>query len=116
MPLKYSFISVEPPATGFGLELARALAAALRTGVQENWRELRSVEEQVDAITDDFDGEDVLHPRVRANINEAKTALNTLHGDVREYAGPFELPEPDDELRATIQRVVDNEVRHLALR
>lgn len=64
-------LAVKPPITGFGLEMARILAVALRTDVQENWCELRAVEEQVDAITEDFDGEDVLHARVRANFDEA---------------------------------------------
>jgi hypothetical protein len=33
-----------------------------------------------------------------------------------EHTRPFELPDPDDELRATIQRIVDNEVAHIPMR
>jgi hypothetical protein len=105
-------LKTEPPPKGFGLEMARILAVAIRTGVQENWRELRAVEEQVASITEAFDGEDAVHPRVRAHFNEAKATLADLHGRVQKYTGPFELPEPDDELRSTVQHIVDNEVAH----
>jgi hypothetical protein len=107
---------VEHPVKGFGVEMARILAVSVRSGVQENWRELRAVEEQVESITEDFGGEDVLHARFRASFDEAKAMLIELHEQVQEYTGPFELPEPDDELRAIIQRIVDNEVAHLPMR
>jgi hypothetical protein len=84
--------------------------------VQENWRELRAIEEQVEAITEEFDGEDVLHARVRAHFDEAKATLVELHAQVQKYTGPFQLPEPDDELRAMVQRIVDNEVAHVPMR
>ena len=107
---------VEPRPKGFGLELARILAVRIRSGVQENWRELRAIEEQLDSMTEDFDGEDVLHPRVRASFDEAKAELIELHEKVQKYTGPFELPEPDEEMRAAIQHVVDSEVRHVPMR
>jgi hypothetical protein len=109
-------LAVEPPERGFGPEMARILAVSVRSGVQENWRELRAVEEQVESITEDFGGEDVLHARFRASFDEAKAMLIELHGQVQEYTGPFELPEPDDELRAMVQHIVDNEVKHVPVR
>jgi hypothetical protein len=109
-------LAMEPPTKRFGPEIARILAAALRTGVQENWRELRAIEEQVDAISEEYGGEDVLHPRMRGHLDEAKAELVELHGQVQKYTGPFELPEPDDELRSMAQRIVDNEVKHVPMR
>ncbi len=106
----------EPPPSGFGLEMARILAVRVRSGIQENWRELRAVEEHLDALSEAYGGEDVLHARVRAPFDEAKAELVELHGRVQKYTGPFELPEPDDELRGIIQHIVDNEVRHLSHR
>jgi hypothetical protein len=111
--------SVLPPhrsPEGFGVELARILAAAIRSGVQENWRELRAVEEQVESITEEFDGEDVLRARVRAHVDEAKAMLIDMHRQLQEYTGPFELPEPDEELRSMVQHIVDNEVAHVPVR
>ncbi len=59
----------------------------------------------------------MLHPRVLGYFDEAKATLTELRGQVQEYTGPFELPEPDDELRAMVQRVVvDREVTHVPTR
>lgn len=107
---------VEPPTKGFGLEMARTLAVRIRSGVQENWRELRAIEEQLDAISEEYGGEDVLHARARVPFDEAKADLLELHERVQAYTGPFELPEPDDELRGMIQHIVDNEAKHVPVR
>jgi hypothetical protein len=54
-----------------------------------NWRELRAIEEQFESIIGEFDGEDVLHPRVRGLFDEAKAAFRAarqsagVHGPVR---------------------------------
>ena len=103
---------LETPTT-FGPELARVLALATRTGVRENWRQLRAAEEQLDEMREAF-GEDVLHPNLRGYVDEAKEVLIELHEKLQKYTGPFDLPEPDDETRRTVQRIVDNEVRHVA--
>jgi hypothetical protein len=67
-------------------------------------------------ITGKYGGEDVLHARVRVNLNEAKARLLELHGDLQEYTGPFDLPDPDEETRAIVQRIVDNDVNHVPTR
>ena len=109
-------LAMEPRPKGFGLELARVLALRIRRGVQENWRELRAIEEQLDSLSEAFDGEDVQHPRARVPFDEAKAMLVELHEKSQKYTGPFDLPEPDDDLRATVQHIVDNEVRHVPTR
>jgi len=108
-------LPVEPP-SNFNVEMAHILAHAIRTNVQENWRELRAIQERVERIIEDFDGEDVLHPRVRANLDKANATLVALHEKVQTYAGPFDLPEPDEELRATIEKIVEHEVRNVPMR
>jgi hypothetical protein len=100
----------------FGVELARVLAVAIRAGVRENWQELRAIEEQVEAITEEFDGEDVLRLRVRGHLDETKAMLIDLHEQLEEYTGPFELPDPDEDIRAIVQKIVDNEVKHVPMR
>ena len=107
---------VEPRPKGFGPEMARALAERIRSGVQAHWQELRAVEEQVESISEEFGGEDALHAQVRAAFEEAKADLVELQGKLQKYTGPFELPEPDDDLRAAIQHIVDSEVRHVSMR
>jgi hypothetical protein len=67
------------------VELARVLAVTIRTGVRENWQELRAIEAQVDAITEEFDGEDVLNARVRGHLDETKATLIDLREQLQEY-------------------------------
>jgi len=85
-------LSLEPPLGE--PEMARVLAIAIRAGVQENWRELRAIEEQVDSMTEAFDGEDVLHPRVRANFDEAKAMLVECTGRCRSTRGRSSCRSP----------------------
>jgi hypothetical protein len=108
-------LPAEPP-SNFGLDMARILAVAIRANLRENWRELRAIKERVAAITEEFDGEDVLHPRVRTNLDKAKATMIDLHENVQKYTGPFDLPEPDEELRATVENIVEHEVRNVPTR
>ena len=116
LPLDMESPLVMDAPKGFGEEMARVLAVAIRAAVRENWQELRAIEEQIDAITEEYGGEDVLHARVRGNLDEAKAMLVDLHEQLQEYTGPFDLPDPDEETRAIVQRIVDNEVKHVPTR
>jgi len=116
LPLDMESPLVMEPPKGFGVEMARVVAVTIRAGVRENWQELRAIEAQVDAITEEFEGEDVLRARVRGHFDETKEMLVDLHKQLQEYTGPFELPEPDEEVRAIVQRIVDNEVKHVPTR
>jgi hypothetical protein len=40
-------------------------------------------------------------------VDESRATLVEVHEGLQKYNGPFELPEPDEEIRATIQRIVD---------
>jgi hypothetical protein len=108
-------LDMEPP-RGFSVELARLIAVTIRTGVRENWQELRAIDEQIEAMTEEYGGEDVLHARVRGHLDEAKAMLLALHGELQEYTGPFDLPDPDEEIRSIVQRIVDNDVKHVPTR
>jgi hypothetical protein len=108
-------LAAEPP-SNFGVEMARILAVTIRANLQENWRELRAIEDRLDLIIEDCDGEDVLHPRVRTHLDQAKATLIELHEKLQTYTGPFDLPEPDEELRATIEKIVEHEVRNVPTR
>lgn len=61
-------------------------------------------------------GEDVSREQTPDYFDEAKTTLIELREQLVEYTGPFELSDPDEELRATVQPIVDNEVRHVPVR
>jgi hypothetical protein len=67
-------------------------------------------------MSDEFGGEDVLHPTVRVRFDEAKVLLTELHDKVAEYTGPFDMPEPDEELMELVERIADREMRHVPTR
>ena len=70
----------------------------------------------MDAFTEEFDGEDVLHPSVRERLDDAKSMLTELRERVQTYTGPFDLLEPDGGLRATVERIVEREMRNVPTR
>lgn len=41
---------------------------------------------------------------------------SNLRPSDQKYTGPFDLPEPDDELRATIEKIVEHEVNNVPTR
>lgn len=93
----------------FGPELAPVVAVACRSAVKETWRELRAIDLQIDEMTEELDGEDVLQQRVREELDETKESLLDLHERLPKYTGPFELPEPNDEIESMVRRIVDLE-------
>jgi hypothetical protein len=107
---------LERDVTGFDVEMARLVAVGLRAAVRENWCELQAIEGKLDEMSDEFAGEDVLHPTVRVRFDEAKALLTELHEKVQEYTGPFDLPEPDDDLMQSVERIVEREIAHVPRR
>ncbi|MEX2225254.1 MAG: hypothetical protein WEB52_02250 [Dehalococcoidia bacterium] len=52
----------------------------------------------------------------RERFGEAKAMLTDLHEQVQTYTGAFELAEPDDELNAMVERIVEREMRSVPTR
>jgi three-Cys-motif partner protein len=61
------------------------------------------------AIGPRIEGEDY-GDDIRERLESSLASLRELHERVERYTGPFELPEPDDELRAMVERIVANSV------
>jgi len=103
----------EPPAEGiFDEELLRTLAVSIRAEVNSHWQQLLTFELVIDEMIAEFDGEDVLQPDVREVLGEARATLIELHERAQRYTGPFDLPaEADDEVLASVRRIVEREVR-----
>jgi hypothetical protein len=78
-------------------EIAEELATHLRKGVQLRWRELLAVEQVLEEIAAEFDGEVPVRPQDRQAISEGKEQLKELHEQVQKYVGPCEHPGPDEE-------------------
>jgi hypothetical protein len=104
-------LCVPPKGPAGGNELAEALATHLREGIALRWRELLAVEQILDEIGTEFDGEDPARPQERRAITEGKEQLKELHEQVQEYVGPFELASPDEpeiaQCREAIRRAAD---------
>ena len=103
---------IEPwsPAEGQGDSLARALAGAIRDGLQIHWRELRAIEIGVQEVAEEFDGEDPLRADTRALLDDCLRSCRELRDQMADYV-EIELPEPanDDvaQVRMLIEKVVE---------
>jgi hypothetical protein len=92
--------------------LARALAGAIKQAVLSLSEQLRSTEMVLGEMHDEFDGEDILHPRLRETFAETLAQLAQLHDRIQEYAGEFDLPDAGPSLEPT-RTLVEREVaRH----
>ena len=90
-----------------GDEIAAALATTLQEGTQHHWRELRAIELVLEEMATEFDGEDLLDPRLRGILDNIREGLEGLHEDVERYVGRFDLPEPDEEMVDLMRRIVE---------
>jgi len=104
-------LGVPPKGSASGNEVAEGLATHLREGIVLRWRELLGVEQVLEEIAAEFDGEDPARPQERRAITEGKGRLKELHEEVQDYVGPFDLPGPDEEemtqLREAIRRAAE---------
>jgi len=96
------------PAGGYGDSLGRALARAIRDGLQIHWRELRAIEIGIGEVAEEFDGEDPLKPDTRALLDGCLASCRELRDQMADYV-EIDLPEPaeDDiaQVRALIEKV-----------
>jgi len=96
------------PAGGYEDSLGRALALAIRDGLQIHWQELRAIEVGVGEVAEEFGGEDPLKPEVRALLDGCLASCTGLRGQMADFV-EIELPEPaeDDveQVRAFIEKM-----------
>jgi len=71
-------------------EIAAAVGTTLREGIQMRGRELLEVEQVLQEIAEEFDGEDPARPQERRALTEGKEKLRELHQQAQEYMGPFD--------------------------
>ena len=92
-------------------ELVAYKKKVLRKGIDEQWRQLRTVEIVVADAQKEFGGEDPAHPEMRHVLDHVKEELQGLHEDVRRYTGPFELAEPGEDEIGWVRSIVEQGVR-----
>ncbi len=103
--------SIDAPdifAEGYGQGMVRALLAGIKDGLEQHWRELRSLEIVIGEAAEEFDGRDLLREDDRKRLDDAKATCVTVHEAVQPYVEPFALPEPADDdvelVRTLVQR------------
>ncbi len=92
--------------------LVEGLSEALPGDLLGLWKELQALNVVLDEVAKEFDGEDVLKPKPRADLDRVKQDLLKAHTVVRLLADEdFELPEPNeeavDEVRESIASLVE---------
>ncbi len=93
-------------------DLTEDLGQALPGDLLGLWKELQALNVVLGEVAREFDGEDVLKPKPRADLDRAKQDLLKAHTVVRLLAEEdFELPDPDEEtvneVREFIARLVE---------
>jgi len=90
-------------------EVAEAVGRTLREGIQMRWREVLEVEQLLEEIAGEFDGEDPARPWEREALEDGKKRLEELHLAAQTYVGPFKLPGPDEEEQEQVREVIRRE-------
>ena len=91
--------------------LLRSLVTAIKTGTEQNWRELRAIDMAVEEVAEEFGGEDPLRADGRALLDEGKARCRQLHEDIRFFVEPFELPEPGEADVELVRRLIARAAR-----
>ncbi len=100
-------VTEDDDAVTFGDDLDVILTTTLRDGIRRHWCEVVAVESVVAEISQEFDGEDPLHPPARSTLDDIRKRLQDLHEKVQEYAELFDLPEPDEDTLTLMRQIVE---------
>jgi hypothetical protein len=84
--------------------MAGGLKPALKAQIQSTWSELIALDAALVEVAREFDGEDVLRPETRADLDSSRRDLEEAHVQLQMIVGEFELPELDqDEVRQNLE-------------
>jgi len=94
----------------YGADLPAALVAGIVDGITGLYPQLRAVRMQIDEITAQFAGEDVLIPYLRSALDGAEADLLELKAEVEPLAGGLTLPEPTDVMCGHVRTIFEREL------
>jgi hypothetical protein len=86
--------------------LQRGLLFAIVRDIGLRWTELRAIELAAAEVNEEFDGEDVFAPDLRALLDQAKASLQEIAAGVRPYVVAVETPEPDEDAVALVRKLL----------
>ncbi len=78
-------------------ETAEMMVAELRARIQTRWQELLAAETVLEEAREEFGGEEVLQPKVREELEEAKETLQKLAEQMEPFGDPIDLVEPTEQ-------------------
>ncbi len=78
----------------------------LREGVQQQWQELRAIEQEAEAVATEVGCEDPLFPEVREGLRESRRCLESLASPSPVSGEAIELCEPSDEVLDSARRAL----------
>ena len=91
---------------------SRHLTLAIEKGLKGIWSEVLALEVVLDEVAEEFEGDDVLKPALREEIEAAKIKALDIHTAIQDWTGPFELPEADQDAvkqtRDLVERWAEN--------
>ena len=118
LPYVKPYVSADDIRKGnrWGVDIASKLDEAIaahkermRSGVEEQWKQLLALEQVVSEVRVKFDGEDPALPVLREVLDGSREKLEELHGETQKYVGPFELPEPGDGEVAWVRELAERQ-------
>ena len=91
------------------------LRASLFRDARYRWQELRALETVWEDIAADFEGEDPVHPDLRAKLDETERRLRALIQELTPAKRTKKLPEPTEVLLAQYRGLVDRAFHQMGL-
>ena len=84
--------------------MAEGLKRRLQTEVETAWTEVSALDAALAKVATEFDGEDVLRPETRAELDQTIEDLKEAHAHLRLLGVEFELPAlNEDEVEANLE-------------
>ena len=102
LPLDLEDVPLEPET---GDDEVRLLGCVVRDDLGSLWVQLRACEDVLATYAQEFNGEDVLIPKMRERADETRARIVALAEDFRPYAGAWELPEDHSEATARMREL-----------
>ena len=87
-------------------ELVKRLKAFLRFAVDDSWKELRGIDLVLEEVAADFNGEDVLGPKMRELVEATRARLMKLGNILAKYNEGFEFEEPPEETLESLRALI----------
>lgn len=77
--------------------MSKVLAEMIKSSLLSQWAQLLALLAALEEVSAEFDGEDVLRPILRSDLDEATSKALQAHRQIQLWTDEFELPGVDAE-------------------